>query len=64
MVLAAICQYGERVYPPPSTHAMIDEDDRVFYDTAKFAGAYLITGNIKHYPAEPFIITPAVFLEL
>ena len=42
---------------------MIDEDDRIFYDTAKTAKAYLITGNKKHYPQENFIFTPADFLE-
>jgi len=64
MVLTVVRQYGERIEPVPSTSAMIDEDDRIFYDTAKSADAYLITENIKHYPQEPFILTPARFLEL
>jgi putative PIN family toxin of toxin-antitoxin system len=63
-VLAAIRQYGEQFFPTPSTHTMRDEDDRVFYDTAKLAGAFLITGNAKHYPDEAFILTPTAFLEL
>ena len=42
---------------------MPDESDRIFYDTAKESGAILITGNKKHYPDEPFILTPAEFLE-
>ena len=46
---------------PPSTIKMID-DDRVFYDIAVHAGAWLVTGNIKHFPIQPFIITPAKFL--
>jgi putative PIN family toxin of toxin-antitoxin system len=61
-VLAAIQEYGERIEPIPSTHDMVDEDDRVFYDTAKSAGAYLVTGNKKHFPEEAFIMTPANFL--
>jgi len=40
-----------------------DEDDRIFYDTAKSANAVLVTGNKKHYPDESFIMTPAEFLE-
>jgi len=40
----------------------INEDDRIFYDTAVEAEAYLITGNIRHFPKEAFIITPAQFL--
>ena len=62
-VLEAIRQYGERAEPIRSTNPMTDEDDRVFYDTAKCAGAYLITGNKRHFPDEPFILTPAEFLE-
>jgi predicted nucleic acid-binding protein len=42
---------------------MKDETDRKFYDTAKSSSATLITGNMKHYPAEPFIMTPADFIE-
>ena len=64
MVLAAIRQCGQMIEPAVSTFTMTDEDDRVFYDTAKSAGAFLITGNTKHLPDEPFILTPAKFLEL
>jgi hypothetical protein len=35
-LLAAIRCFGEPVEPVPSTGAMIDEYDRVFYDTAMF----------------------------
>ena len=40
-----------------------DEDDRAFYDVAKFCNATLITGNKRHYPDEEFIKTPAEFYE-
>ena len=63
-VLDAIRQCGERIKPAKSVFPLVDEDDRMFYDVAKNAGAYLITGNIRHYPSEPFIYTPADFLEL
>jgi putative PIN family toxin of toxin-antitoxin system len=63
-ILEAIRQYGELVAPSPSTVALADEDDRVFYDAARTAGAYLITGNMRHYPASSFIFTPKEFLEL
>jgi len=42
----------------------VNEDDRIFYDTAVEAKAYLVTGNIKHFPKEPFVITPAQFLAI
>jgi putative PIN family toxin of toxin-antitoxin system len=64
IVFSAINQYGECVEPTPSTEDMIDESDRIFYDTSKSSGAYLITGNTKHYPQEAFILTPREFLEL
>lgn len=33
---------------------MPDEDDRVFYEISlSREGSFLITGNIKHYPASP-----------
>jgi len=63
-VLKAIRQYGDMVIPSKSSDLMPDEDDRVFYDTASCAGAYLITGNKRHYPDESFILTPSEFLEL
>jgi putative PIN family toxin of toxin-antitoxin system len=43
---------------------MPDEEDRKFYDVAKSSGAFLITGNIKHFPSEPFVVTPADFLRI
>ena len=48
----------------PSKIAMTDEDDRIFYDLAVTSTACLITGNAKHFPSEPFIFSPAKFLEL
>jgi putative PIN family toxin of toxin-antitoxin system len=42
----------------------VNEDDRIFYDAAVEAMAYLITGNIRHFPKESFITTPAQFLAL
>jgi len=50
---------------PPSDEYIIpisDENDRVFLNVAKASHAILITGNIKHFPFESFIVTPADFL--
>ena len=46
----------------PSNFPMADEEDRKFYDVAKTSLATLITGNIRHFPKKPFIVTPADFL--
>ena len=47
----------------PSVIKLADEDDRIFLDITKVSGAFLITGNIKHFPSEPFIMTPTNFLK-
>ena len=40
-----------------------DDDDKKFYEVFKTAQAeFLITGNIKHFPKEKGIVTPAEFL--
>jgi len=49
--------------PSSSKIKMSDESDRIFYDTARESGSILITGNLRHYPKEPFIMLPADFLE-
>ena len=59
-----IAENGHLTAPVPSTFAMPDENDRIFYDTAKASGSYLIAGNTKHYPTEPFVVTPAEFIDL
>jgi len=63
-LLTSITSLGFLLIPKTSKFPMTDEDDRIFYDTAKTAKAYLITGNIRHYPTEPFILPPAQFVTL
>ena len=46
-----------------------DAKDVVFYEvtlTAKdvFDEAYLITGNGKHFPIKPFVVTPAEMVKI
>jgi len=48
---------------PHNSNKMPDEDDRKFYNAATEAQAYLITGNIRHFPKESFIVTPAQFIK-
>ncbi|GHU58766.1 hypothetical protein FACS1894133_4160 [Clostridia bacterium] len=61
-----ILELGTEITPTSSNIPMKDETDRIFYDTAKEAEAYLVTGNLKHYPQplEPFVLTPSAFLDL
>ena len=45
-----------------------DPKDRVFYEVVmekrKSEDAYLVTGNIKHFPVRPYIITPREMLDI
>lgn len=45
-----------------------DPKDRVFYEVVmekrNTDDAYLITGNIKHFPVKPFIVTPREMIDI
>ena len=64
LLLKKIIEMGTVFNPVVSDIILIDEDDRIFYDTAKEANAILITGNSKHYPNESFIMSPSSFIEI
>lgn len=55
--------YGHSVIAEPVEDMFIDEADKKFYEVAKFCGAALITGNLKHFPEDPLVMSVAVFLE-
>ena len=45
--------------------SMPDEDDRVFYEVSlNHEDSFLVTGNLKHYPTSPRVITPAAFIDI
>lgn len=45
-----------------------DPKDRVFYEVTmeqrKTSDSYLVNGNIKHFPKEPFVVTPRQMLNI
>lgn len=44
---------------------MPDEDDRVFYEIAlSEEESFLVTGNLKHFPHTPRVITAAQMMEI
>ena len=54
--------HGERV---PSNEHVPDPKDVVFYEVAlSKEDAYLVTGNKKHFPQEPIVVTPAEMVEI
>jgi putative PIN family toxin of toxin-antitoxin system len=64
-IIRVIKAISIHINPPISTIPLFtDEADRKFYDLAKTANAYLVTGNTKHFPQEDDIITPADFLKI
>ena len=41
-----------------------DPDDAVFYEVAlSVKNAYVVTGNLKHFPNTPTVVTPAQLLD-
>ena len=53
---------GERVI---SDEFFPDPKDVVFYEVAlSKEDAYLVTGNTKHFPKKPIVVTPAEILEI
>ena len=52
---------------PPSGIELPDSDDVVFYDVARAhqdKGAYLVTGNLKHFPNCGFAVPPRDFMNI
>ena len=49
----------------PYAGEMPDEDDRVFYEVClSKEDSFLVTGNLKHFPKEPQVITAAEMMEI
>ena len=57
-LLKAFSVNGIFITPKPLLDIeFIDEDDRAFYEVAKYCKAPLVTGNTKHYPDDPIVVT-------
>ena len=66
-ILEMIKQFGIMVEPTPTGEILLDADDLVFYEVVmekRNDDAYLITGNIRHFPERSFIVTPAEMMAL
>ncbi|MCL2106896.1 MAG: putative toxin-antitoxin system toxin component, PIN family [Oscillospiraceae bacterium] len=61
-LLSKIEEFGVSVTPAPVSLPFTDIKDKKFYEVAKHCNAILITGNGRHFPQEPNIVTPAEFL--
>lgn len=66
-LLSTIEKYGILAEPSPSGITLPDRKDIPFYEVAlekRKDNAYLVTGNIKHFPKEPYIVTPRGLLDI
>ena len=60
LYINAIRQKGQFSTRIPSDFEFPDSDDAVFYEVAlSKEDAYVITGNIKHFPKTPIVVTPS-----
>lgn len=63
--ISFIIDKGRNLQAISSTENFPDPDDRVFYEVALAEpNARLVTGNLKHYPVTPIVVTPVQFCEL
>lgn len=64
-VLDVILQKGLSLERTKTEEVFSDLKDVVFYEIAlSKEGSYLVTGNTKHFPATPIVVTPAELLRI
>lgn len=66
-LLSSIEQFGILAEPTPTGMVLPDMKDLPFYEvvmTKREDNAYLVTGNLKHFPTKPFIVTAREFLDI
>lgn len=66
-LLQTIEKYGEHVVAAPTGELLPDMKDLPFYEVVvkkQETHAYLVTGNLKHFPVKPFIVTAKDFLNI
>ena len=67
VIFDTIRQYGIEIDPTPTGEILPDADDQIFYEVTmekRDEDARLVTGNLKHYPPRPFVVTPAEMLAI
>lgn len=66
-ILSAVEKYGILAEPSATGMILPDMKDLPFYEVVmekRNEDAYLVTGNLKHFPVEPFIVTPRQMLDI
>ena len=62
-MLDVILKDGRYIDPAPTLTHFIAPSDEPFYAAALSSGAWLVTGNKKHYPDERLIVSLCEWLE-
>lgn len=67
-IISSLEKSGFYVDAEKTNISLPDSKDVIFYEIVmegrKKTDAYLVTGNIKHFPSKPFIVTPKQMLEI
>lgn len=68
-VISSLEEQGEFVKPDKTDIAFSDPKDAVFYEVVmekrkNTDNAYLVTGNIKHFPKQIYVVTPRELIDL
>ena len=64
-ILNMVLKAGISLDRTKSDEVFPDPKDIVFYEVAlSKEGSYLVTGNTKHFPKTPIVVTPAEMLEI
>lgn len=67
-VLNGMVERGIFIDAKDFDEALPDPKDKIFYcvlmTTREDVEAYLVTGNLKHFPIKPFIVTPRELLDI
>ena len=64
VIVNRIVADGMSIEQMPCDDEFPDQTDRVFYEVAiakSEEGAKVVTGNTRHYPISPIVVTPAEF---
>ncbi len=65
--LSELSKIGRFIEPAKIDIELPDIKDLPFYELVMESGSsdsYLVTGNIKHFPKKPFIVTPTEFIRI
>ena len=67
-IVSEIERLGIYIDAPELEVELPDPKDRVFYEVVmeerNTVDAYLVTGTLKHFPEEPFVVTPRQMIDI